>query len=101
LIIFFYRSTIQLALICNATHTPIDAGTMSVPRADVQARIEVAGGRVSAAVTPKTDYLVNGVGKPSTSAKRTTMSTKERRAEKFGTVVIGEEELHALIDAGA
>src|SRR5207249_5412352 len=40
--------------------TLVVTGTMSAPRADIQKRIEAAGGKVAGSVSKKTSYLVAG-----------------------------------------
>jgi DNA ligase (NAD+) len=63
-------------------------GTLSAPRAEVQKRIEAAGGKVAGSVTKKTTYLVAGAD---------TGKTKLEAAEKNGVKVITEAELEALL----
>ncbi len=65
-------------------------GTLTQPRADVQKRIEAAGGKVAGSVTKKTTYLVAGAD---------TGKTKLEAAEKNGVKVITEEELEALFQS--
>ena len=65
-------------------------GTLTQPRADVQKRIEAAGGKVAGSVTKKTTYLVAGAD---------TGKTKLEAAEKNGVTVISEEELEVLLKA--
>jgi len=65
-------------------------GTLTQPRADVQKRIEAAGGKVAGSVTKKTTYLVAGAD---------TGKTKLEAAEKNGVTVISEDELEALLKA--
>ena len=66
-------------------------GTLSRSRDDIKAEIEAAGGKVVASVGKSTDYLVAGDN---------TGEAKKKNAEKFGTKVINEAELRALIENG-
>lgn len=68
--------------------TLVVTGTLSKPRAEVQARIEAAGGKIAGSVSKKTHYLVAGadVGK-----------TKLEAAAKHGVAVIDEVALAVLI----
>jgi DNA ligase (NAD+) len=68
--------------------TLVVTGTLTASRADVQKRIEVAGGKVTGSVTKKTTYLVAGAD---------TGKTKLEAAQKHGVKVIGEEELEKLL----
>jgi DNA ligase (NAD+) len=68
--------------------TLVVTGTLNAPRADVQRRIEAAGGKVAGSVSKKTTYLVAGAD---------TGKTKLEAAQKHGVKVIGEEELEALL----
>ena len=68
--------------------TLVVTGTLSAPRADVQKRIEAAGGKVTGSVTKKTSYLVAGAD---------TGKTKLEAAQKHGVTVIDEAELAKLI----
>jgi DNA ligase (NAD+) len=63
-------------------------GTLSAPRAEVQKRIEAAGGKVGGSVTKKTTYLVAGAD---------TGKTKLEAAEKHGVKVIDEAALEAML----
>ena len=63
-------------------------GTLSRPRDDIKADIEKAGGKVVGSVGKSTDYLVAGDN---------TGEAKRKNAEKFGTKVITEAELQALL----
>ena len=65
-------------------------GTLTQPRADVQKRIEAAGGKIAGSVSKKTSYLVAGAD---------TGKTKLEAAEKNGVTVISEDELEALFNA--
>ncbi len=69
--------------------TLVVTGTLTQARADVQKKIELAGGKVSGSVSKKTDYLVAGAD---------TGKTKLEAAAKHGVTVIGEEELMKLLD---
>lgn len=68
--------------------TFVVTGTLSAPRAQVQAEIQAAGGKVAGSVTKKTDYLVAGadVGK-----------TKLEAAAKHGVAVVDEGGLARLL----
>ena len=68
--------------------TLVVTGTLSMPRTDVQKRIEAAGGKVAGSVTKKTSYLVAGAD---------TGKTKLEAAEKHGVKVIDEVELDKLL----
>lgn len=74
-----------------AGKTLVVTGTLSAPRAEVQKRIEAAGGKVVGSVSKKTDYLVAGVD---------TGKTKLDAATKHGVAVIDEAGLERLL-AGA
>ena len=71
--------------------TLVVTGTLTQPRADVQKRIEAAGGKVAGSVSKKTHYLVAGAD---------TGKTKLDAAQKHGVAVIGEEELEKLLTGG-
>jgi DNA ligase (NAD+) len=62
-------------------------GKLSVPRGDLEQRIEAAGGRVRPSVTSRTDYLVCGA-KP---------GSKRDKAEALGVAVLDEAGLEALL----
>src|SRR5690606_6603391 len=68
--------------------TFVVTGTLSQPRADVQKRIEAAGGKVAGSVSKKTSYLVAGAD---------TGKTKLDAAQKHGVKVIDETELDKLL----
>jgi DNA ligase (NAD+) len=68
--------------------TLVVTGTLTQPRADVQKRIEQAGGKVAGSVSKKTTYLVAGAD---------TGKTKLEAAQKHGVKVIDETELEALL----
>jgi DNA ligase (NAD+) len=68
--------------------TFVVTGTLTQPRADVQKRIEVAGGKVAGSVSKKTTYLVAGAD---------TGKTKLEAAQKHGVTVIDEAELEKLL----
>jgi DNA ligase (NAD+) len=68
--------------------TLVVTGTLMQPRADVQKRIEAAGGKVAGSVSKKTTYLVAGAD---------TGTTKLEAAEKRGVTVISEAQLEALL----
>jgi DNA ligase (NAD+) len=63
-------------------------GTLTAPRADVQKRIEAAGGKVAGSVSKKTTYLVAG---------EDTGKAKLEAAHKHGVQVITEQELDQLL----
>jgi len=71
-----------------AGKTLVVTGTLTQPRADVQKRIEAAGGKVTGSVTKKTSYLVAGAD---------TGKTKLEAAEKHGVPVIDEAGLDRLL----
>lgn len=68
--------------------TLVVTGTLSKPRAEVQARIEAAGGKIAGSVSKKTSYLVAGAD---------TGKTKLEAAEKHGVPVLDEEALEKLL----
>lgn len=68
--------------------TFVVTGTLSQPRADVQKKIEQAGGKVAGSVSKKTSYLVAGAD---------TGKTKLEAAQKHGVTVIDEVELEKLL----
>jgi DNA ligase (NAD+) len=72
--------------------TLVVTGTLSASRADVQRRIEAAGGKVAGSVSKKTTYLVAGAD---------TGKTKLDAAHKHGVKVIGEAELEQLLGGTA
>jgi DNA ligase (NAD+) len=63
-------------------------GTLTAPRADVQKRIEAAGGKVAGSVSKKTSYLVAG---------EDTGKAKLEAAHKHGVAVITEQQLEELL----
>jgi DNA ligase (NAD+) len=71
--------------------TFVVTGTLTQPRADVQKRIEAAGGKVAGSVSKKTTYLVAGAD---------TGKTKLEAAQKHGVTVIDEAELEKLLTQG-
>lgn len=71
--------------------TFVVTGTLSQPRADVQKKIEQAGGKVAGSVSKKTTYLVAGAD---------TGKTKLEAAQKHGVTVIDEAELEKLLTNG-
>lgn len=71
-----------------AGKTLVVTGTLTKPRAEVQKRIEAAGGKVAGSVTKKTTYLVAGAD---------TGKTKLEAAEKHGVEVIDEARLEELL----
>ena len=63
-------------------------GTLpNLKRSDAQALIEAAGGRVTASVTRKTDYVVAG----------SDPGSKLQRAEDLGIAILDEAALHDLL----
>ncbi|HEY5949531.1 MAG TPA: NAD-dependent DNA ligase LigA [Kofleriaceae bacterium] len=68
--------------------TLVVTGTLTQPRADIQKRIELAGGKVAGSVSKKTNYLVAGAD---------TGKTKLDAAQKHGVKVIDEVELEKLL----
>jgi len=68
--------------------TLVVTGTLSKPRAEVQKRIEAAGGKVAGSVSKKTSYLVAGAD---------TGKTKLDAATKHGVEVIDEARLEELL----
>ena len=68
--------------------TLVVTGTLTAPRADVQKRIEAAGGKVAGSVSKKTSYLVAG---------EDTGKAKLEAAQKHGVQVITEAELEQLL----
>jgi len=75
-----------------AGKTFVVTGTLSQPRADVQKRIEDAGGKVAGSVSKKTNYLVAGAD---------TGKTKLEAAQKHGVTVIDEAGLETLLTQSA
>jgi DNA ligase (NAD+) len=71
-----------------AGKTLVVTGTLSASRADVQKRIEAAGGKVAGSVSKKTSYLVAGAD---------TGKSKLEAAQKHGVPVIDEAELEKLL----
>jgi len=69
--------------------TLVVTGTLTAPRADVQKRIEAAGGKVAGSVSKKTTYLVAGAE---------TGKAKLEAAQKHGVQVISEQELEQLLE---
>lgn len=68
--------------------TLVVTGTLTQPRADVQKRIEAAGGKIVGSVSKKTSYLVAGAD---------TGKTKLEAAEKHGVPVLDEAALEKLL----
>jgi DNA ligase (NAD+) len=71
-----------------AGKTLVVTGTLSAPRAEIQKRIEDAGGKVAGSVSKKTHYLVAGAD---------TGKTKLEAAQKHGVTIIDEAGLAALL----
>jgi len=74
-----------------AGKTLVVTGTLSAPRAEIQKRIEAAGGKVAGSVSKKTHYLVAGAD---------TGKTKLEAAHKHGVAVIDEAELERILTGG-
>jgi len=68
--------------------TLVLTGTLSAPRAEIQKRIEGAGGKVAGSVSKKTHYLVAGAD---------TGKTKLEAAHKHGVEVVDEAGLEKLL----
>ncbi|HEU4726901.1 MAG TPA: BRCT domain-containing protein, partial [Kofleriaceae bacterium] len=68
--------------------TLVVTGTLTAPRAEVQKRIEAAGGKVAGSVSKKTSYLVAG---------EDTGKSKLEAAQKHSVPVISEAELEQLL----
>jgi DNA ligase (NAD+) len=73
-----------------AGKTFVLTGTLSRPRADVRARLEAAGAKVTDAVSKRTDYLVAGEGGGS----------KLERARELGIRILDEKQLAELLEEG-
>jgi DNA ligase (NAD+) len=71
--------------------TLVVTGTLTASRADVQKRIETAGGKVAGSVSKKTSYLVAG---------EDTGKAKLEAAQKHGVAVVTEQELEVLLAGG-
>ena len=71
--------------------TLVVTGSLAAPRADIQKRIEAAGGKVAGSVSKKTTYLVAGAD---------TGKTKLDAALANGVRVIDEAELEVLFTGG-
>ena len=74
-----------------AGKTLVVTGTLSAPRAEIQKRIEAAGGKVAGSVSKKTHYLVAGAD---------TGKTKLEAAHKHSVAVIDEAELERILTGG-
>ena len=68
--------------------TLVITGTLTIGRDDMKLLIESNGGKVSGAVTAKTDYLLAGEGGGS----------KKANAEKMGIPIISEDDLKKLME---
>ena len=66
-------------------------GSLSRPRPDIQAEIELLGGKVSSSVSSKTDYLVLGENEDGK------VSSKETMARKLNVPIINESQLIKLL----
>ena len=73
-----------------ANKTFVLTGTLSNKREEVQAWIEVAGGKVSGSVSKKTDYVVAGEAAGSKLAK----------AEALGITVLNEQQILEMLGKG-
>lgn len=82
---------IQLPEQANSTvfdgMTFVVTGTMSVPRLEIQKLIEDNGGKVSASVSKKTNYVVAGES----------AGTKEDKAKELGITILTEGQLRQLL----
>ncbi len=72
--------------------TLVVTGTLTQPRADVQKRIEAAGGKIVTSVSKKTSYLVAGAD---------TGKTKLEAAEKHKVAILDEAALEKLLNGEA
>jgi DNA ligase (NAD+) len=72
--------------------TLVVTGSLTAPRAEIQKRIEAAGGKVAGSVSKRTSYLVAGAD---------TGQAKLEAAERHGVRVIGEADLAVLLAGGA
>ena len=68
--------------------TLVVTGTLAQPRAEVQKRIEDAGGKIAGSVSKKTSYLVAGAD---------TGKTKLEAAQKHGVTIVDEAGLEKLL----
>jgi len=64
-------------------------GTLSVPRDQIKAMIEAAGGKVSGSVSKKTNYLVAGEE----------AGSKLENAQKLGVTILDESQLRAMLES--
>ncbi|MFQ5666839.1 MAG: NAD-dependent DNA ligase LigA [Candidatus Binatia bacterium] len=71
-----------------AGKTFVLTGTLSQPRDHVARAIEASGGRVTSSVSKKTDYVVVG----------SDPGSKRDQARKLGITMLGERELHRLLN---
>jgi len=69
-----------------AGKTFVITGTLSKPRDHFKKLIENAGGKVSSAISKKTDFLLAGEN----------AGSKLDKAKKFGTVILDEEAINKL-----
>lgn len=72
-----------------AGKTFVVTGTLSVPRDQIKAMIEAAGGKVSGSVSKKTNYLVAGEE----------AGSKLENAQKLGVTVLDESQLRAMLES--
>ncbi len=72
--------------------TFVITGTLSKPRAEIEANIKALGGKVSGSVSAKTSYLVAAPGE--------TATTKYQKAMQLNIPVISESELMAILKGG-
>ena len=72
--------------------TFVITGTLSKPRAEIEANIKALGGKVSGSVSAKTSYLVAAPGETGT--------TKYQKAMQLNIPIISESELMAILKGG-
>ena len=67
--------------------TLVLTGSLSIPRAEAQQRIEAAGGKLTGSVSKKTHYVVVGAD----------AGSKARKAEELGVTTVDEDGLEKLL----
>ena len=72
-----------------AGKTVVVTGTLSVPRAELRARITAAGAKVTGSVSKSTDYLVAGAN----------AGSKLTKAEELEIPILDEEALEELLQS--
>jgi len=72
--------------------TFVITGTLSKPRAEIEANIKALGGKISGSVSTKTSYLVAAPGETGT--------TKYQKALKLGVPIISESDVNAMLKGG-